>query len=509
MPFRLRTFKLSEKHFLTLIVLVYLSLGGLYAIFTPLWQTPDEPAHFNYVRVVAETLTLPVLNVGDYDQAYLEAIKARHFPPEMPVDAIRYEEHQPPLYYWLATPFYWLSAAGGVAMQVRVLRLLGVVLGMGVLILVWASARLLFPQAPWRARVAAAFVAVLPMHIAMMATVNNDPLAELFIALGMFRLLLHLRHPDAPPSSWALTGLVVGLGMLTKAQAYILLPLVAAVWGWQWLQAMWPRTFRGGATLPRRQVWKSGIAALVGALVLPLPWWWRNMSIYGRHDPLGLQNHELVVIGQPRTAAWIASAGWSSYLQRLFTFTFESFWGVFGWLGVFLDSRIYQFLLVLSLLVAVGLLWQARQWRRHSERGSTFQRLGLTLLGLQALSVMAAYIWYNISFVQHQGRYLFPALLPIAIGVSLGLEGVLDAEGSRWGAVTLAGATLLTLAWGLWQGDLPGWLLLFLLLAGVGLALRSRWSHLTSGVLALLLMMLLGIIALWALFGAVVPQLAL
>ncbi len=33
--------------------------------------------------------------------------------------------------------------------------------------------------------------------------------------------------------------------------------------------------------------------------------------------------------------------------KRAFSFTFKSFWGVFGWMGVFLDERIYTALLLL------------------------------------------------------------------------------------------------------------------------------------------------------------------
>src|SRR5574340_1261751 len=84
---------------LGLVLLVYVLLAGLYAVRTPRWQAPDEPAHFNYVRAIAETGTLPVLSPGDYDQKYLEEIKSKRFPADMSVDSIRYEAWQPPLYY--------------------------------------------------------------------------------------------------------------------------------------------------------------------------------------------------------------------------------------------------------------------------------------------------------------------------------------------------------------------------------------------------------------------------
>src|SRR5512135_1174920 len=96
---------------LALILLLYLVLATLYAVYTPPWQAPDEPAHYNYIRYVAQNGSFPVLHMGDYPHAYLEQIKAAGFPPSMPIDSIRYEFHQPPLYYALAAVVF--TAAHG------------------------------------------------------------------------------------------------------------------------------------------------------------------------------------------------------------------------------------------------------------------------------------------------------------------------------------------------------------------------------------------------------------
>src|SRR2546425_6914846 len=105
------------------IVWAYTLLVALYAVHTPPWQVPDEPAHFNYVRVIAEQATLPVLQAGDYNQAYLDDIKARHFPAGMSIDPIRYESHQPPLYYVVEAPFYKLGEATSLDGRLLGLRL--------------------------------------------------------------------------------------------------------------------------------------------------------------------------------------------------------------------------------------------------------------------------------------------------------------------------------------------------------------------------------------------------
>jgi len=156
---------------------------------------------------------------------------------------------------------------------------------------------------------------------------------------------------------------------------------------------------------------------------LPLSWWLRNLSIYGPPDLFGLDRHAAVVVGQPRTVDWIASQGWSAYLDRFITFTFRSFWGVFGWMGVFMDARVYLLLTLLTLLILVGLAWQLRRRRRDDLHLTGFQKRGLWLLLLHLALVAATYLWYNLDFVQHQGRYFFPALLPIGILAAAGLLG--------------------------------------------------------------------------------------
>ena len=58
------------------------------------------------MRFVATTGGFPVLQMGDYPHAYMEEIKSRKFPPDLSIDPIRYEFHQPPLYYALLAPIY-------------------------------------------------------------------------------------------------------------------------------------------------------------------------------------------------------------------------------------------------------------------------------------------------------------------------------------------------------------------------------------------------------------------
>ena len=243
---------------------------------TPPWQNPDEPAHYNYIAHIATERQLPVLRMGDYDEAYLERLKAEKFPPDLSIDPVRYESHQPPLYYLLAVPVYWLSQGRPLG-----LRLFSVVLGGGVVLLVFLCARAAVPGSPHIALGAAAFAAFLPMHVALMASVNNDALAELLIAGTVLALLRWQRleagnRVDMRVGRHLLAaGILIGLGFLTKATAYMSSSLSR-------LSSSWLIQFGRGPQIGHSagKLAFCGSSLLVGpALLLGLPWWIRNSLV--------------------------------------------------------------------------------------------------------------------------------------------------------------------------------------------------------------------------------------
>ncbi len=446
------------------ILVLYALLALLFALTTPPWQNPDEPAHYNYIAHLAETLRFPVLRMGDYDQAYLQELMDAGFPPDRSVAPLRYEFHQPPLYYLLVTPVFW--ASGG---ELWALRLASVLLGAGVILLIARCAQIVCPRRPHIALGAAAFGAFLPMHLALLAAVNNDALAELLITGAVLVLLRWLQSPIRS-RHLVLFSLLMGLGFLTKATAYLLLPVgvLTVLWAHRG-QGSWPRS-------PSRAL--ADLARLTGpGLLLGLPWWLRNIRLYGPWDFLGLAWHKQVVTGQPTTADWIAQYGWSAYLDRAWSFTFSSFWGVFGWMGIFMDSRIYITLEVFSgILLLGGIVGLVR-------RGgylAAVQRRQLLLLGLLAGGTLASYIWYNLDFVQHQGRYLFPALVSWSLAASLGWDqGTRPQTAGRLGLVLLSVALAMGL-WGVFQGTVDRWRVL--IWGGAGAALVAYgWASIRLG----------------------------
>jgi 4-amino-4-deoxy-L-arabinose transferase-like glycosyltransferase len=368
-------------------------------------------------------------------------------------------------------------------------RLFSVGLGAGVVILAFAVARAVFPHRPAVALGAMAFTAFVPMHLSMLASVNNDALAELLIA-AMLLLLVRRLAADGPPSprSLVLLGALLGLGLVTKVTVYIAVPLIALT---LWL------------TIPTWQkLLRQGVIIFGLALVIALPWYGRNAALYGGVDILGLGRHNAVVAGQLRTADYLAQVGWPRYAADFLQTTFRSFWGQFGWMAVPMDGRTYLLLLVLTGLAVVGLgLWaEGARWLPAGPRPA------LALLALTELLMAAGYGWYNLGFVQFQGRYLFPALIPLGLFFTVGLAEILAWPRRGW----LIAGLLLALAAATAVG-FDKWAALWLglaLAAAVGRAGLGRYYRLPEGWLLAAVYLALGALALLSPFWFIAPYLA-
>jgi hypothetical protein len=294
----------------------------------------------------------------------------------------------------------------------------------------------------------------------------------------------------------------------TKTSVYIAIPLIFIALWWTSSTATqtrdWHKLTREAAT----------IYGLSFAIVLP--WFIRNAIVYGNTDILGLMRHNEIVTGQLRTADYLAEAGIFNYLINFATTTYHSFWGQFGWMAVPMDGRSYLMITLLCLTALGGLIgfwWNVRSGKTTDVeyKVSINQRRALGLMGFTVLFMALGYLWYNITFLQWQGRYLFPAIIPLGVFMALGLSEAFLPRWRWW----LAGGLGVVLAWlvlnGLWQNNLDKWSILFISLAfaaTIGRALLIRVWQIPTPWLLTVCYSLLALLALVSPFWFIVPYLS-
>lgn len=360
---------------------LYLLLGAWYAFAIPFGKAPDESAHLPYVAYLAEHKKLPVFHGGEGS----------------------YEFHQPPLFYAAAALVYSAARQLGAYLPVR---LLNVAFGLAVIIFTWLLVKEIFPERPWLASGSAALVALLPMHVALAASVTNDIMSEAFFAAVLWICARALRTGW----TWRLAvaaGFLSGLAVLTKSICLALLPVVLFALG------------QGFYTAGRLK-WKplAVKAGLFAAVFLFVAGWWlmRNQELYG--DPLGMNIFLKAFENRPKPGYFFErGVSLTGYLALVAAWTFASFWGIFGNMNIFMPTwGIYFPLGVLSAVAAGGFFAFLLRWKALEEH----VRASFTFLFLAVLLLGAFYLRFNLTFFQAQARYLFPLIPAAAMWLTLG-----------------------------------------------------------------------------------------
>lgn len=400
---------MRDRSILMMIILGYLIMAGLFATRIPAWQAPDEPAHYNYIAQLADG-ELPVIREGDWDSPALEAYKSVQWQgvTDEQIDAIRYENHQPPLYYALSVPVFALTDG-----NLTALRLFSALWGVVVIVCAYGLTLATFPKKNWLALSVAGFVAFQPMHVHILASVNNDALSWALTAGGLWLAVLYVQgNPRVSP---LLLGLIVGLGLITKASTYFM----AGIMGLAILIRWWADGERQFPVLI-----KQTALFLLPALGLGGLWWLRNIAVYGMPDFLGLRAHDAIVVGQPRTAERIELLGFGGYVAEFARVTFQSFWGQFGWMAVPLKDSWYALILgVMGVsMLGYGVMILRTGQETPTRDNARIFRHSIFLLTIALILGILAYFYYNTEFQQYQARYMFPVLIPFGMLFMTGFE---------------------------------------------------------------------------------------
>jgi hypothetical protein len=160
----------------------------------------DASAHLEYAQFIQEGAALPFADDG-------------------------WQMFQPPLYYLLLASA--CSAAGVSPANPEaavVVRGLGLIVGLAHLALLGACMRLIFPGQPWRQIAGLVIGAFLPCMLYLHQYPANEPLVAMLSSAGILASLHLLRQDEPRLKGHVALGFLLGLALLAKVSALLLLP---------------------------------------------------------------------------------------------------------------------------------------------------------------------------------------------------------------------------------------------------------------------------------------------
>lgn len=359
---------------------------------TPDFYAPDEQSHYKYVSYIAEHRSLPV-----------QKHKVGH-------PANDWEYYQPPLYYIAIAPVFHIADAvfDDDYYMIRSLRLVSVLLWIGTVACTLRFLKILSIGSEFLKIVVLSMICLLPAYSFISAMINNDNLIILISSL----LICSVAKIKTDFKSSLLTGFLLGLALLTKLNAGILLIAIVLI--------LTLHVARGGETWQRAL--KSLLTTAIVSAALWIPWVMRNVEIYGSITAAGVAN---VQSEWPSlAAAFVSTMGHMA----------KSFWAVAG-IHNNVGQEFSSLGILLSVLSSGGLIFvvfSAKQ--RNSVFGngiySSFMFVMMIVLILDILLVLR----FGFLYAQSQGRFLFPLLLPAALLFGIGLRTYPVRHAGSWAA---------------------------------------------------------------------------
>lgn len=391
---------------LAFLVAVRLALSLAFAWVVPPWEAYDEDGHFAYARYVAVYGHLP--QPGDPNA---EAIWSRF---------------QPPLYYVVVAPVLWLFNLGTIPLDiqlnpffingnaglnyaivpqhptpaeqtlhlaVRAGRMLSALIGAVSVMVVFATARLIWSAHDRRTWIATALYAVWPQAAFHGGVLTNDVLVSALATPLLYLVVDCWRHGLSTPRVIGLSGVLL-LAIITKLNGLGLVVLAA---GGLMLGIRHPQQLGG----LRRGTLAIFLSALGGLLILG------SLQFVTEHV-FNLQTVQNFWLHLPTAAEWLT-------LNRV-EYGLKTFFAVFGWGNVEVWPGWY---LLAGLMLALAGLGGLHRLKKSPP--SIFWWLVLAQCAT-SVAVSAALMIAQKDEGLFVGRYWLPALPCVVLLLAAGLQ---------------------------------------------------------------------------------------
>ncbi len=424
---RIPAFFRARQFWLALILAGHIGLGLGFNVFTALYEATDEHGYVMYARYLQRYRALPVHGTDkNGPQAYhppgyfvLAVLWAGRLPGATEGDVNLHLAQNPQFGYAFGSPgsdnkAYWLHdnpdelwPYRGIPQYVHFMRLLSLVFSALAVWLTYRAACVLYPEKFAFPLLAAGLVAFNPL-VATLAGVVRHETAILATGAAVIYLLSRAIRSGFTTARWWILGAVVGLGVMFKANAAVLVVPVGIALIWETLRKRkWSSFFSGGVG--------------IGVPVLVLDGWWfvRNQLVYGDWSTRKVL---LKNAGSSTDIKW-------DWLPQALPPTLRSMLGAFGaGEGVlFFPGLIYQLAGLVVVIALVGAAWAGLKWLRQARvvapgpgEATTAWIWGMN--GVTLLVISATVLDYILTVAgSWRGDYMIDAYPSLALFLAAGL----------------------------------------------------------------------------------------
>ena len=376
----------SERHGLVFIFVLYFLLGIGYSLLMPIWEAPDEPAHYHLAWRLARKgeYATQELNyeanqpcmfyyIGSYVIRALDQVDTRFSDYVLPREYkfnIRVAERR----------FDWNDSNYRFQLGVYALRWLNLLFGALALWTNWKSFKIIAPEKPTLQLSALALAALTPQYLHIMSSVNNDALGTLAGALLFY---LGIRVLKEQKNLLAILSIILAV-VLPLVTKLTVLPVSAAlliIVGGKWFFGL------------RQKRWLV-VAGLVFLFSLGILYFLFPEAIEWTQKEIAWRLFSLRKSGVD-----------FDYIKTITSQIVWTYWGKVGWLAVGLSWW------VVDLLTAFALFGIAAQIYKLIKSKSSYPQFYYWIAtAVVALFTVLAVARNGLTTGATQGRLLFPAI---------------------------------------------------------------------------------------------------
>ncbi len=412
-----------------------------WVIFIPVWQYPDEQAHFAQVQDFAELNHVPIGEPnssyeiilsekyllternerGDnpfvyHPQRKLNVKKSFYGPGEKIINELPQSTRKvmvksestnnPPLYYFLSAAIYRILYQSNLFTRIFAIRIFSLFIYMLTIFLTFKLGVKIFYNRSISKITFASLIAFAPMYVFSSTGILTDPFTNLLFTALIF-LCIKVLINGFNKLSLALLITTIILGTFTRQHFIVSIPIV--------MLAVVIRTIRYTKHL------KIIIFVLptVSAILVLSNFATKVPILSNFRIPEGMFNAKLLF-----SLNFVQYSSWT--VRHTYHETMPWFWGVYKWLSLTLPPETYRFINRIILLAAFGFvirIFKIIKAKKIEEKDYIAFFMATTI----CLYYLSFVVWDYFFHLNHnfsfgiQGRYFFPIMIPIFYILTYGL----------------------------------------------------------------------------------------